>query len=163
MNFYAQHSTSNPTGWRPWNSRLSYYVPNAFPVPTTGRGPFMLNPGVQLHKTQAGGLSYYLQNNFPLPTTGRGEFLLQNGSAGSPAQAGGLAAFDPRARYLTGMGQSLVDDVTSIFSNIDPTLMFAGLGLLAVVYLMTGKKRKTRRKKRLRSSIAKKQAQLMAI
>jgi hypothetical protein len=144
MNFYAQHSTANPTGWRPWNSRLSFYIPNRFALPTAG-------------------LSYYLPNSYPLPTASRGPYMLQGGAAGSPAQAGGLSQFDPRARYLTGMGQSLVDDITSVFSNIDPTLMLAGLGLLAVVYLMTGKKRKARRRKRLKVRIAKTQAKLMAI
>jgi hypothetical protein len=43
MNFYAQASTANPTGWRPWNSRLSYYERANFAVPTTGlSGPNLL-------------------------------------------------------------------------------------------------------------------------
>ena len=56
MNFYSPQSTENPTGWRPWNSRLSFYTPNTFPVPTTGSGRFLLQPGVQGMPTQSGGL-----------------------------------------------------------------------------------------------------------
>jgi len=36
---YVKASTANPTGWRPWDSRLSadglaFYIPNSFPLPT---------------------------------------------------------------------------------------------------------------------------------
>jgi hypothetical protein len=41
---YVKMSTANPTGWRPWNSRLSFYLENSYPLPTTGRGPFLLQP-----------------------------------------------------------------------------------------------------------------------
>jgi len=53
---YTAASTANPTGRRPWNSRLSYYVPNTFALPTTGQGPFLLNPGVVGMPMQAGGV-----------------------------------------------------------------------------------------------------------
>lgn len=46
---YVKMSTANPTGWRPWQSRLglgAFYIQNSFPLPTTGRGPFLLQPGV---------------------------------------------------------------------------------------------------------------------
>jgi len=42
LGVYVKASTANPTGWRPWNSRLSgagfglaFYIPNSFPLPTT--------------------------------------------------------------------------------------------------------------------------------
>jgi len=35
LGVYVNASTANPTGWRPWNSRLSFYKPAAFSVPTT--------------------------------------------------------------------------------------------------------------------------------
>ena len=62
LGVYVKASTANPTGWRPWNSRLSaqglsFYVPNTFPVPTAGRGPFLLQPGqAWAHPSPAGGL-----------------------------------------------------------------------------------------------------------
>lgn len=56
LRFYAPMSTANPTGVRPWNSRLAYYIPNTFAVPTTGRGPFLLNPGVTGGPRMNGGL-----------------------------------------------------------------------------------------------------------
>jgi len=62
LGVYVKASTANPTGWRPWNSRLSangleFYIPNSFPVPTTGRGPMLLQPGqAWAGPSQAGGL-----------------------------------------------------------------------------------------------------------
>jgi hypothetical protein len=62
LGVYVKASTANPTGWRPWNSRLSaqglsFYIPNTFPVPTTGRGPLLLQPGQNwAQPSQAGGL-----------------------------------------------------------------------------------------------------------
>jgi hypothetical protein len=56
LGIYTRASTANPTGRRPWNSRLSYYVPNSFAVPTYGQGPFLLNPGVAGAPMQAGGV-----------------------------------------------------------------------------------------------------------
>lgn len=35
---------------------LGYYIPNSFPVPTTGRGPFLLQPGVTGGPMMAGGV-----------------------------------------------------------------------------------------------------------
>jgi hypothetical protein len=35
---YTPASTANPLGFRPWNSRLSFYLANSFPLPTTGLG-----------------------------------------------------------------------------------------------------------------------------
>jgi len=77
LGIYARTSTGNPTGRRPWNSRLSFYIPNTFALPTTGRGPFLLQPGVGGRPMQAGGvpggmspgLSFYRPAQFPLPTT----------------------------------------------------------------------------------------------
>lgn len=43
---YVRMSTANPTGWRPWNSRLGFYLQNSFPLPTASRGPWLLAPGV---------------------------------------------------------------------------------------------------------------------
>lgn len=56
MGFYQRASTANPTGMRPWNSRLSFYVPNTFPTPTTGRGPWLLQPGATGLPTAEGGM-----------------------------------------------------------------------------------------------------------
>lgn len=55
MGVYVQASTANPTGWRPWNSRLGFYLPNSFPLPTTGRGPWLLQPGAPCAKPAAAG------------------------------------------------------------------------------------------------------------
>jgi hypothetical protein len=83
------------------------------------------------------GLGYYLPNVFPLPTTGQGPFLLAPGLTARPQAAGGLSAYDPRARYLTGlgagsrttrrkrrrmMGQSLEDDISAIAPSIPSIL-----------------------------------------
>ena len=62
LGVYVQASTANPTGWRPWNSRLSFYMPNSYPVPTTGRGRFLLQPGAQGRPSANGGLAGV---NFP--------------------------------------------------------------------------------------------------
>jgi hypothetical protein len=56
MGNYMKASTANPTGWRPWNSRLSFYIPNSFPLPTTGRAPFLLQPGVTGRPSYNGGV-----------------------------------------------------------------------------------------------------------
>jgi hypothetical protein len=56
---YVRASTANPTGWRPWNSRLSFYIPNSFPLPTTGRGPFLFQPGVCGRPAYNGGLGRF--------------------------------------------------------------------------------------------------------
>jgi len=53
---------------------LGFYIPNTFAVPTTGQGPFLLNPGVVGAPMQAGGV--------PSPMT----------PAIAPASAGGTAA-----------------------------------------------------------------------
>lgn len=57
---YVQMSTANPTGWRPWQSRLqglgAFYLPNTYPLPTAGRGPFLLQPGVNARPTVNGGM-----------------------------------------------------------------------------------------------------------
>jgi hypothetical protein len=61
---YVKASTENPTGWRPWQSRLSYYIPNSYPLPTTGRGPLLLNPGVSyVPPAVNGGLVGYLADD----------------------------------------------------------------------------------------------------
>jgi len=69
LRFYAQASTANPTGRRPWNSRLSFYVPNSFNPPTTGQGPFLLQPGIVGRPAQNGGLGFYKRARFAVPTT----------------------------------------------------------------------------------------------
>lgn len=64
---YVRMSTQNPTGWRPWNSRLSglacqrpgmgaFYIENRFPLPTTSSGPWLMAPGCNYRPTVAGGL-----------------------------------------------------------------------------------------------------------
>jgi len=124
MGVYVNASTANPTGWRPWNSRLSFYSPNSFPVPTIGQGPFLLQPGV----------------------------------TAAPSQAGGLGTFNPRARYLTGLGQTQIFGV-----EVDPTLLALGLvALLGAIYLFGGTRPK-RRARRLRRRIASAQSKLRAI
>jgi len=69
LGIYARTSTGNPTGRRPWNSRLSFYIPNTFALPTTGRGPFLLQPGVTGRPMQAGGVPGFMTPPIvPLPT-----------------------------------------------------------------------------------------------
>lgn len=56
---YVKMSTANPTGWRPWQSRLglgAFYLQNTYPLPSTGRGPFLLQPGVNAWPTVNGGM-----------------------------------------------------------------------------------------------------------
>jgi hypothetical protein len=36
LHFYTPASTANPTGWRPWISRLSFYSPASYALPSTG-------------------------------------------------------------------------------------------------------------------------------
>lgn len=68
---YVKMSTANPTGWRPWQSRLqglgSFYLQNSFPLPTTGRGPWLLQPGVCdcVRPTVNGGLGMVNFPNYP--------------------------------------------------------------------------------------------------
>jgi hypothetical protein len=57
LRFYSPMSTANPTGVRPWNSRLSFYIPNSYAVPTTGRGRYLLQPGIVGQPAANGGLS----------------------------------------------------------------------------------------------------------
>jgi hypothetical protein len=92
---YVKMSTANPTGWRPWNSRLQGM--NCAPV------------------MQPAGLGYYIVNSYPLPTTGRGPFLLQPGANGVPAVSGGMGddsqilgvSFDPTL-MIAGLGLLMV-------------------------------------------------------
>lgn len=61
---YVQMSTANPTGWRPWQSRLqglngglgAYYIRNTFPLPTTSHGPWLMSPGCNYQPTVNGGM-----------------------------------------------------------------------------------------------------------
>ena len=69
MGIYTRASTANPTGRRPWNSRLSFYVPNTFNPPTAGSGPFLFQPGVTGSPAANGGLGFYKRARYPLPTT----------------------------------------------------------------------------------------------
>ena len=69
LRFYAPASTANPTGRRPWNSRLSFYERNSYAVPTIGQGPWLLNPGVVGAPAANGGLGWYQRAEYPLPTT----------------------------------------------------------------------------------------------
>jgi len=69
LGVYTAASTANPTGRRPWNSRLSFYAPNTFALPTTGRGPFLLNPGASGRPAANGGLGFYKRARFAVPTT----------------------------------------------------------------------------------------------
>lgn len=57
LRFYSPMSTANPTGVRPWNSRLSFYIPNSYAVPTAGRGRYLLEPGIVGSPAANGGLS----------------------------------------------------------------------------------------------------------
>ena len=69
LGVYIPASTANPTGRRPWNSRLAYYTPNTFAVPTAGQGPYLFNPGVTGAPAQAGGLGWYQRARFVVPTS----------------------------------------------------------------------------------------------
>lgn len=70
LGVYLPASTANPTGRRPWNSRLlSFYAPNSFALPTTGQGPFLLNPGVAGAPAASGGLGFYRRARFAVPTS----------------------------------------------------------------------------------------------
>lgn len=76
---YVRMSTQNPTGWRPWNSRLNFYIENKFPLPTASRGPWLLTPGVCdcVRPTVAGGLGIDFPN---YPGIGaRGTWLTHGG------------------------------------------------------------------------------------
>lgn len=66
---YVQHSTANPLGQRPWNSRLN---------------------GLAGSSRRLHGMDFYLQNTFPIPTTGQGPFLLNAGVTGGPMRNGGV-------------------------------------------------------------------------
>ena len=57
LHFYTPASTANPTGMRPWNSRLSFYTPGAYPLPTTGTG-------IPAQRFAAGGLGSIQFPNF---------------------------------------------------------------------------------------------------
>ena len=100
MAFYSQQSTANPTGWRPWNSRLSFYTPNTFPVPTTGSGRFLLQPGASGGPSAAGGLGNVEMPHFPNFKGPRTFYLRDNPSAPRPV-------YSPPASVrasLSGMG-----------------------------------------------------------
>lgn len=91
---YVAASTENPTGWRPWNSRLSYYAPNSFAIPTTGQGPFLLQPGVMARPSAAGGLGAMQTPNYP--TFNRARSWTTHGGYPTPVY---------RAPGISGLGQ----------------------------------------------------------
>jgi hypothetical protein len=57
LHFYTPASTANPTGFRPWNSRLSFYTPGSYSLPSTGTA-------VPAQRFVAGGLGYVQFPNF---------------------------------------------------------------------------------------------------
>jgi len=69
LSVYIPASTANPTGRRPWNSRLAFYEQNSFAVPTSGQGPYLLNPGVTGAPAANGGMGFYQRASYPLPTS----------------------------------------------------------------------------------------------
>jgi hypothetical protein len=181
LGIYTRASTANPTGRRPWNSRLSYYVPNTFFVPTTGQGPFLLNPGVVGSPMQAGGV--------PAPMTpaiaqapgmscgncakGMGflggtqfpNFATFQRSRSSRRRFDGVAPFPAYGPVPAVTSQLLgQDDGTQILgTTIDPTLLALGLGALLLAVYLWGGGRPKRRAHRLRRKISRSQAKLREI
>jgi len=56
---------------------LGFYIPNSFPLPTTGQGPFLLQPGITGAPSQAGGVPSVIA----LPATATGPATVVNGGA----------------------------------------------------------------------------------
>lgn len=106
---YVKMSTANPTGWRPWQSRLglgAFYLQNSYPLPTTGRGPFLLQPGICgcVRPTVNGGMGIDFPN---YPGIGaRGTWITQGGY---PAPV-----YKPPKMRLAGLGISSAHTVHRI-------------------------------------------------
>lgn len=109
LHLYVPANTGNPLGQRP--PSMQYYVPNTYAVPTTGRGPFLLQPGV----------------------------------TGGPMASG----------HMGYLGQT---DILGV--SVDPTLLALGIGALLLAVYLFGGKRPQRKRRRLRSKIARAQTRL---
>ena len=138
MRFYTPASTANPTGWRPWNSRLSFYSPGSYALPTTGlavpRQRFA-NGGLQ---TSA--LSFYAPGSYALPTIGTSI---------------------PSQRFANGgLGQN---EITAFGLSIDPTLLAMGSVLLIAAVYLFGRGAPKRKGRRLRKRITRAQSQLRGL
>jgi LPXTG-motif cell wall-anchored protein len=121
---------------------ISYYIANHFPLPTAGRGPFLLQTSANAQPTANGGVSFYTPASTANPTGWRpwnsrlgfyeaAQFALPSTGLAIPAQ-----------RFANGaMGQI---DIFGV--EIDPTLLgLAGAALLAGIYLYGPKRRRRRR------------------
>jgi len=176
LGLYTAASTANPTGRRPWNSRLSYYAPNTFALPTTGQGPFLLNPGVVGMPMQAGGVPSPMTPAIALGCDGCGGGRMGLAGVKFPNYATFQRSRQTRRRFdstapvpyyspvnsvtdqLSGLGQTQI-----LGLSVDPTMLaLAGVAILAIFYLW-GTGRPKRRAHRLRRKISKSQAQLRAI
>lgn len=73
---------------------LGFYIPNSFAVPTTGQGPYLLNPGITGAPMQAGGVPT------PMPVA------IAPGSGQAAAAAGGVtaAALANQLQYASNTG-----------------------------------------------------------
>jgi len=71
---------------------LGFYIPNSFAVPTTGQGPYLLNPGITGAPMQAGGV----------PTMQ--PVAIAPGSGQAAAAAGGVTAAQLAAATQSGAG-----------------------------------------------------------
>ena len=122
---------------------ISYYIANQFPLPTAGRGPFLLQTSANAQPT-ASGLSFYTPASTDNPTG----FRPWNSRLGFYERASyalpstGLVMPGRAARFANGgMGFDLFG------VEIDPTLLgMAGVALLAGVYLYGPKRRRRRRR-----------------
>lgn len=164
LRFYSQASTANPTGRRPWNSRLSFYIPNSFNPPTAGQGPFLLQPGVMGAPQQNGGLgcdscsgmagvSFPNYATFQRPRQSRRRF---DSVAPMPVYSPVSAV----TSQLSGLGQN---ETQILGLTVDPTLLAIGVGVAFLAVYLLGSGRPRRRAHRLRKKISKAQTKLRAI
>lgn len=175
LGIYTQASTANPTGRRPWNSRLAFYSPNTFPLPTAGRGPFLLQPGMMGRPMANGGVPGTLTPglscdccpqsmglagtnfpnfaNFQRPRQSRRRF-------DSTAPLPFYQPVSASTAQLSGLGQN---ETQILGVTVDPTLLALGAAALFAVFYLTGRGAPRRKRRRLQRKISRAQSQLRAI
>jgi len=84
---------------------LGFYVPNSFAVPTTGQGPYLLNPGITGSPMQAGGIPTMQ------PVT------VAAGAAGGAAAASGGGVTAAQLSQMPGVSGNPINDPNAWRSN----------------------------------------------
>lgn len=124
---------------------IGYYIANNYPLPTAGRGPFLLQTSANARPTANGGVSFYTPASTANPTGFRPwESRLGFYERASYALPSTGLAMPPRGqRFVSNAGMG---DISDFLAGLDPTLLaMGGVALLAGIYLYGPKRRRRRR------------------